>query len=199
MVAAGPSGFTDRYKGRIFQPTGSLQQVGSGGANTPGGGQINSSVACSTAGGVQLSTVANTELTLMSYVVPARTLDRLGRNILATAWGTFSTFNTGQKTARLYFGATALSVANSTTNTALQPWWLQLNIFAQSLQSTLAGVQTISGQSILSSAHGGCSLSTGAEIMGLNSTIKVTGISSSPTAASPGDVTVMALQVEGLN
>lgn len=194
-----PSGFIDRYKGKIWQPAGSLQQVGSGSATTPGGGQLNSTSAASTGGGAQLSTAGTSETTLMSYTLPPKTLDRLGRNLLITSYGTFSTFNAGAKTAKLYYGASAVSLQNSTTVTSLQSWWLQLSVFAQGAASTSAGTQSIVAQSILSSAHGGCSVSTGAEIQGLASTIKVTGISSSPTAASPGDVTALSLQVEGLN
>jgi hypothetical protein len=199
-----PSGFVDRYKGKGYQPSGWLQQVGAGGAVTPGGGQINSTSAASTSGGIQLSTIANVEATLLSYTVPAKTLDRLGRNLLVTAFGTFSTFNGGLKTARLYYGSQVVAIANGGTSTtaapsATVPWWLQMNIFAQTAFSTSAGVQAILTQNILSTVHGGCGLLTGSEITGLNSTIKVTGISSSPTAASPGDVTAYSLQVEGLN
>jgi hypothetical protein len=193
------SGLIDRYKGKGYQPSSWLQQVGGGGATTSGGGQVNSTGAASTSGGIPLSTAGTVETTLLSYVLPAKTLDRIGRNALITAFGTFSTANAGAKTARLYYGGTSISLQNSTTVTSLQPWWLQLNVFAQTAQSTVAGIQTVLAQNILSATHGGCSLSTGAEITGLNSTIKVTGISSSPTAATPGDVTAYSLQVEVLN
>lgn len=194
-----PSGFADRYKAKGFQPSGWLQQVGQGGASSPGGGQINSTSACSTAGGAQLSTAGTSETTLLSYTLPSRTLDRLGRNLLVTAWGTFSTFNTGAKTARLYFGSQVIALQNSTTVTTLQPWELQMNIWQNQPASTSASGQTILSQTILSSVHGGCSISTGSEPTFANSTIKVTGISSGPTAASPGDVIALGMQVEGLN
>lgn len=194
-----PSGFVDRYKGKLYQPSGCLQQIGSGGAASPGGGQINSTSAASTAGGAQLSTAGTVDTTLMSYVVPAKTLDRLGRNLYVTAWGTFSTFNAGAKTAKLFFGSQVVTLQNSTTVTTLQPWQLSMNIFANGVPSTSAAGQTIISQTILSSVHGGCAISTGSELTLQNSTIKVTGISSSPTAASPGDVTCLGLQVEGLN
>lgn len=194
-----PSGFQDRYKGKIFQPSGCLQQIGSGGAASPGGGQINSTSAASTAGGAQLSTAGTVETTLMSYVVPAKTLDRIGRNLLVTAFGTFSTFNQGAKTARLYFGAVVTALQNSTTATGLQPWWLQMSIFPNGTPSTSAAGQTIVSQSILSTVHGGCAVSTGAELTLQNSTVKVTGISSSPSSGNPGDVTCLSLQAEALN
>jgi hypothetical protein len=192
------SGFIDRFKGKIYTTSASPDQFGSGAAISYGGGQLNSTGSCSTAGGTKLSTAGTSETTLMSFSLPPKSLDRVGRNVVATAYGTFSTFNTGAKTAKLYFGASAVSVQNSTTVTALQSWWLQLDIFQASTGST-SGTQTIISQQILSSAHGGCSVSTGAEDVTALSTFKITGISSSPTAASPGDVTVLGFQVAGMN
>lgn len=192
------TGFVERFKGKTFEPSASIQQFGSGAAVNAGGGQLNSTGAAATAGGQKLSTAGTSETTLMSYTLPGKSLDRVGRNVLITAYGTFSTFNTGAKTAKLYFGSQSVSIQNSTTVTSIQSWWLQLNVFQTSTGST-SGSQSIISQQILSSAHGGCSVSTGSEDVTVNSTIKLTGISSSPTSGNAGDVTCLSLQVEGLN
>jgi len=193
-----PSGFVDRYKGKLWQPSGCLQQIGSGPAVSGGGGLINSTASCSTAGGTQLSTAGTTTSTLVSQTLPPRTLDRLGRQLLIYAWGTFSTFNAGAKTVALSFGAVSVSLQNSTTVTALQPWAIMMNVAQNQVGSTTGG-QSIFTQTMLSSVHGGVSVSTGAENVLALSTIKVTGISSSPTSGSPGDVTVLGLSIEALN
>jgi hypothetical protein len=198
------SGFMDRYKGKIYQPTGSLQQIGAGGAVTLGGGQLNTTSAIPASSlGVQLSSASTAETTLLSYILPARSLDRPGRNLFIAAYGTFSTSNNGQKTARLYFGSEVISIAPSTTAAlaSVTPWYLQLSVFAQSTMSSLA-VQTMVSQVITSTvagitAHQGVAIQTGNENTLLASTIKVTGTSSSPTVA--GDVTALSLQVEALN
>lgn len=198
-----PSGFIDRYKGKGFQPSGWLQQIGSGGAATPGGGQINSTATVTaSSGGALLSTAGTVETTLLSYALPARTLDRLGRNLFIAAYGVFSTGSAGTKTARLYYGSEAIAV--TTVNSSLatpgpgQPWYLQMSVFAQSAMSTANAIQTMVTQSILSSVHGGCSILTGNENTLANSTIKVTGISSSPSSGI-NDVVAYSLQIEGLN
>jgi hypothetical protein len=193
-----PSGFIERFKGKTFETSASLQQFGSGGAVNAGGGQINSTSAASPAGGAKLSTAGTVETALQTFTLPAKSLDRVGRNILITAFGTFSTFNAGAKTAKLYFGSQSVSLQNSTTITTLQPWWLQLSVFQTSTGST-SGTQSIVTQIISTGAHLGVTVSTGSEDVTVNSTIKLTGISSSPTAASPGDVTCLSMQVEGLN
>jgi hypothetical protein len=192
------TGFIDRFKGKIFTTSASPDQFGTGAAVSYGGGQLNSTGACSTAGGVSLSTGGTSETSLMSFTLPRKSLDRVGRNVMATAYGTFSTFNQGAKTAKLYFGSQSVSIQNSTTVTSLQSWWLNLDIFQSSTGST-SGSQTIVSQQILSSAHGGCLVSTGAEDVTIESTFKVTGISSSPSSGHVGDVTVLGFQVVGMN
>jgi hypothetical protein len=192
-----PSGFVDRYKGKGYQPSGWLQQVGSGGAVSPGGGQINSTGAASTSGGIAGSTAANTASTFsLNYVIPPKTLDRFGRNILINAWGTFSTANAGLKSASIVFGTvTGFTVFNSTTITTLQGWNASVSVTCNSTDG-LAAKQTIFGTGV-ASTHSGCTVSTGAENMLLASTIKVTGLSSAGSAG--GDVILLGLQVEGLN
>lgn len=191
-----PSGFIDRYKGKGYQPSGWLQQVGSGGAVTPGGGQINSTASVSTSGGVAGATAANTASTLISYVLPPKTLDRFGRNILINAWGTFSTANVGLKSASILFGTvTGFTVFNSTSVTSLQGWYASISVTCNSTDG-LAAKQSIYGQGV-ASTHSGCTVSTGTENQLLGSTIKVTGISSAGSAG--GDVIALGMQVEGLN
>jgi hypothetical protein len=190
-----PSGFVDRYKGKIYQATGSLQQVGSGGAVTLGGGQINSTSAASTSGGIASSGVT-TVSTVTSQTIPPKTLDRFGRNLLINAWGTFSTANAGAKTAAVMFGlSTGMIVVNSTTITTLQGWFASVSVTCNSTDA-LAAKQTIWGQGAGSSVHGGCQVSTGTENMLLASTVKILAQSSVGTA---GDVIVLGMQFEGLN
>lgn len=191
-----PSGFLDRYKGKIWQPSGSLQQVGSGGAVTGGGGQINSTSACSTAGGI-LSSAVTTVSTVGSQILPAKTLDRFGRNLLINAWGVFSTANAGVKTANLLFGSVTVGTITGSTGAAYstpQGWFMSASVSLNDLSSN-AAKQTIWGQSI-STSHTGITVSTGAENLLLNSTIKVTAQSS---AGAAGDITLLGIQLEALN
>lgn len=190
-----PSGFVDRYKGKGYQPSGWLQQVGGGGAVSPGGGQINSTAAASTSGGVGGSTTTSAS-TLATYLVPPKTLDRFGRNLLINAWGTFSTNNASLKSASIVFGTvTGFQVFNSTTVTTLQGWNAQLSVTCNSTDG-LAAKQTMYGTGV-ASTHSGCTVSTGTENMLLASTIKVTTLSTGSTGGV--DVIVLGMQVEGLN
>lgn len=189
-----PSGFVDRYKGKGFQPSGWLQQIGTGGANTSGGGQINSTASASTAGGIGSSGVTSIS-TVISQILPAKTLDRFGRNLLVNAWGTFSTANLGLKSASIVFGTvTGFTVFNSTSVTSLQGWFASLSV-TQTSTVGLANQQTIFGQGA-ASTHSGCTVSTGAENLLLNSTVKITAQSSAGTAS---DIIVLGMQMEGLN
>jgi hypothetical protein len=191
-----PSGFVDRYKGKIYQPTGALQQVGSGGAVTLGGGQINSTSAVSTSGGI-LSSGVTTVSTIALQTIPAKTLDRFGRNLLINAWGVFSTANAGVKSANLVFGSvTAFTITGSTAAafTTPQGWFMSASISCNSTDG-LAAKQSIWAQGA-STSHAGVTVSTGTENMLLNSTVKVTAQSSAGTA---GDITLLGIQIEGLN
>ena len=190
-----PSGFVDRYKGKLYQPSGCLQQIGSGSAATPGGGQINSTASASTSGGIGSSGVT-TVSTVTSQILQPKTLERFGRNLLINAWGTFSTANAGAKTAALMFGvSTGMIVANSTTVTTLQGWFTSVSVTCNSTDG-LAAKQTIWGQGAGSSIHAGCQVSTGTENLLLASTVKILAQSSAGTA---GDVIVLGLQMEALN
>lgn len=191
-----PSGFVDRYKGKGFQPSGWLQQVGAGGAVSGGGGQINSTASASTSGGVASPAVA-TVSTAISQILPAKTLERFGRNLLINAWGTFSTANAGLKTASIVFGSvTAMTVQNTTASQSTpQGWFASVSVTCNSTDA-LAAKQTIWGQGANTSTHAGALVSTGAENLLLNSTVKVVTQSSAGTA---GDIIVLGMQMEGMN
>lgn len=192
-----PSGFQDRYKGKIFQPSGSLQQIGGGGAATPGGGQINSTSAVSTSGGVA-SPAVTTISTAISQLLPAKTLDRFGRNLLINAWGTFSTASASLKQASILFGSvTAFTVQCSTGAAPSTPqgWSMSVSV-SQNSTVGLAAQQSIWGTGSNQSTHAGTQVSTGAENLLLNSSVKVLTQSS---AGAAGDIIVLGMQMEGLN
>lgn len=187
-----PTGFVDRAKGKGAVSSGWIQQFGGGSAFNAGGGQLNSTSAVSTAGGVSLST-SLVETTLLSYVLPANSLNRLGRNLLVTAYGQFSTTVANPRTAKLYFGSQVLPLSPSTAAAGGGPFMLQWNVF----QTSTGNTQSLLSQQILSSVHGGVSISTGAEAITAASTIKLTGTSTQASAV--GDIIGFSLQVEGLN
>lgn len=134
---------------------------------------------------------------MVTQIMPGKTLERFGRNLLVNAWGTFSTANAGLKTASLVFGSVTAMTVNGSTGAAFttpQGWFLSASITCNSTDG-LAAKQSIWAQGA-STSHAGITISTGAENLLLGSTIKVTAQSSAGTA---GDVIVLGMQMEGLN
>ena len=181
-------GFTDRIKGKAFMTSASLQQFGRGNAASGGGGQIYTTQAST---GIPLST-SLVETNLASYVLPANSLDQMGRSLLITAFGSFPGTANQIRSAKLYFGSKSISIAGSTTASAAQAFMLQWTV-----QKSGPSQQVLMSQVILSSLHGGMTISTANETDTVGSTIKLTGTSTG--ASAPGDVVLYNLQVQALN
>lgn len=181
-------GLTDRPKGRQLISSACLQQFGKGTALTPGGGQI-FTVQGST--GINLST-SLVESTMASYTLPPNSLDQSGRSLWITAFGNFPKTDNNPRTAKLYFGSKSISIAQSTTAGAAQSFCLQWTV-----QKSGPSQQVIMSNVILSSLHGGMTMSTSNETDTTGIVIKMTGLSTA--AAVPGDVVLYNLQVQALN
>lgn len=160
MVA---TGFMDRYKGKILCSAGSLGQFGKGGATFGFGGDI--SVQDSAAGFG--NTNDSTEDTLVTYSLPANSLDNTNRCLWIYAFGSLAN-NAHSKSVKLYFGAEIVSIlANVTPNIG---WALEFLVM-----KTGASTQVMSGQAVVGTTHGGCVTLTGAETDTAAIVIKVTG------------------------
>ena len=182
------AGFTDRVKGKQQVSSASVQQFGKGTAQTPGGGQIFSTQAST---GIQLANV-QTESTMATYSLPPNSLDAPGRNLWITAFGNFPRTDNNPRQAKLTFGSKSITIAQSTTAGAAQSWCLQYTVSKSSNNA-----QVLMTQVVLSSLHGGMTISTGNETDTAAIAIKVTGTSTA--AAAVGDVVLYNLQVQALN
>lgn len=145
-------------------------------------GQLN--VQLSHAGASTATTGAET--TIFSYVIPAKTLDVVGRGVSIQAWGN-ATFASGTAVVKLYFGSVGTSVGTlATTN----PWWSQIEIWKDAANS-----QSGIFQSTVSTTHQGTSVLTQTETDTSAITIKVTANQSAVANA----ILVFGFQVVGLN
>lgn len=181
-------GFVDRAKGKMFLNSASVQQFGKGTAASAGGGQIYTQQYST---GLALANV-QTESTMLKYVLPPNSLDIMGRSLLITAFGNFPSTNNAIHSGKLYFGAASISIGQSTTSSAAQAFMLQWTV-----QKSGPSQQVLMSQVIVSSVHGGLTVSTATEVDTLGSTIKFTGTSTAASAA--GDVVLYNLQVQALN
>jgi hypothetical protein len=182
------AGFTDRLKGKQQISSGSVQQFGKGTAQTPGGGQIFSTQAST---GINLANV-QTESTMATYTLPPNSLDVPGRNLWITAFGNFPLTDNKPRQAKLTFGSKSITIAQSTTGGVAQSWCLQYTI-SKSGPSQQVCMTSV----MLSSLHGGMTISTATETDTSPIAIKVTGTSTG--AAGVGEVVLYNLQVQALN
>lgn len=90
----------------------------------------------SNATAVASGTVQNTEYDLISYTLPANSLNALARGLEITAWGTTAA-NANAKTFKMYFGGTVICTATGNTANA-QPYFFRAFILR-----IAAGSQTI--------------------------------------------------------
>lgn len=179
------TGFTQRLKGKIFVPGGSLGQFGHGASSFGLSGNIYEYLANPGTGNGN----DTTEDTLGSFTLPPNSFDQAGRMLWLYAFGSFAN-NAHSKTAKLYFGALALSSGAITT--ANIGWALELLVC-----KTGAGTQIAQGQIINGTTHGGVTLPlAGSETDTAGILIKATG--QTGTAAA-GDVILNGLIVGAAN
>jgi hypothetical protein len=159
--------------------TGALHAMGTGTASAYPGGVISINT------GSQ-ATTGTSEETLMSFSLPASTLDSNGRGVRITAWGTTAA-NGNTKVIGLNFGATEIKGVTVSSNNLT--WRIEGLVF----RTGAATQEAISGMTIgttLSTA----AIATPSETLSGAVTIALKAI----TATSAGDVTCQGLLVEVL-
>lgn len=136
--------------------------------------------------GIAYSATTGSELTVVTYTLPAKTLDVSGRGIVITAWGS-ATFASGTCVVKMYFGSVGTSVGTlATTN----PWWGQINIWKAS-----SNKQTGYIQSTISTTHQGSTILNQTETDTSTITIKITANNSAVANAA----VINGFTIEGLN
>jgi len=179
------TGFVSRWKGKVMAVGASLCQFGAGAGQFGFSGNLSKQ---SSAAGVG-NGADSTEDVLFSYSLPPNSLDQVGRQVMIEAWGSFAN-NTHSKHAQLYFGSELVDSGANTTAGGIG-WYLLLIV-----TKTGPSTQTIVGQLIAGTVHGGCTVQSGAETDTSPITIKATGASGSSAA---GDILCNALTVTALN
>src|SRR5579871_1169434 len=130
-----------------------------------------------------------TEDTLFTYSLPANSLDANGRVLEIQAWGSFAN-NNHSKHARLYFGSEVIDSGANTTTGGIG-WFLSATVIR-----TGSKTQSISGQLIAGTTHGGCTTQAGAEDDTAAITIKATGQTGTSAA---NDILCNGFTVTALN
>jgi hypothetical protein len=155
-----------------------LQRIGRGGTLASGGGNV----ACfSSAAGVG-NGADTTEDVLFTAVIPANTLDIVGRQILLEAWGALSATN-AIKTIRMYFGALVYIAAQVTPAAVTAGDWsaqLLVTKTASNVQIAL-GTSDFSGAAVVRNVQ---RFTNGNAVDTAPITVKITGQSSVATANS---------------
>lgn len=132
------------------------------------------------------ATTGTSEETLMSFSLPANTLNTDGRGVRITAWGTHAT-NGNSKTVTLYFGGTTLRARTGTDNGIV---WRFDSLVFRTGAATQEGISEIS----YTGSAGTLQRSTPAETLSGAVTIAL----KATTASAIGDVTCEGLMVEVL-
>ena len=164
-----PSGFTQRFKGKlIVNGGGSLFGFGRGigAAMGPQGNLFKFA-------GAQGNGADTSEDVLSTFSLPANSLDVVGRALWLYAFGTMTA--TGTKTGRLYFGSELVSTGGIVATA--ESWALEMLVIKSG-----ASAQVISSQLVNGGTHGGVANQTGAETDTAAIAIKVTGQNSAATA-----------------
>lgn len=87
---------------------------------------------------------ATTEKDLLSYTLPASTLDAAGKGVHIQAWGA-TAVNINSKTVRLKFGASIIDSVVTTTSGAI--WSFDFKVFREA-----AAVERVTGQHLVNNA-----------------------------------------------
>ena len=101
------NGFIERWKGKVFIPTGSQAQFGKGSANAGENGNISVQTSTSVEPG---GTAA--DYVLATYSLPANSLDASGRTLAITAAGSFGA-GTGNKRVKIIWNPTTATVGST--------------------------------------------------------------------------------------
>lgn len=125
------------------------------------------------------------ETILMSYSVPANTLETTNQSIKITAWGSTAA-NANTKQVRIYFGATVICDTTAIAANA-KPWRLEATIAV----ATAAIMVTNSGGQFNGVIQPAATAQTGGQSFTIANLIKVTG-----TATANNDVTESGLLIE---
>jgi hypothetical protein len=139
------------------------------------------------------ATTGTSEETLMSFSLPASTLNVDGRGVRITAWGVTAA-NGNAKTYGLYFGATALTNAPGITDNNHR-WRIDAIVF-RTAAATQEGITTRSSST--SDSAGGGTTRNVRTTPGETLSGAVTIALKATTATSAGDVTCEGLLVEVL-
>lgn len=136
------------------------------------------------------TTAVITEEVLITYSLPANTLDANGKGVRVKVAGQTAA-NTNGKTIRLYFGSTVVMSNDITTAPNNQSWSFEADIFrtAATTQKSIANGRVASAQQTTTYTGAGETL-TGAVV------IKVTGQNGVATAS---DITAQIMSIEFLN
>jgi hypothetical protein len=127
---------------------------------------------------------------LMSYVLPANTLNVNGRAVRIRAWGKFAA-NTNSKTLKTYWGSTASTVIATTDNT-INGWSVEVIVVRVGANSQSKNVEASFGPAL--GAGGFVVTSAPSENETAALTIKFTG-----TGVADADITQWGMTVEVLN
>lgn len=158
---------------------------GSGSATFGLAGNISSQ---SSAAGVGNTNDTNEDL-LFTFSLPAASLDQAGRQLQIEAWGTFAN-NAHSKNVKLYFGSETVAITANVTTGGIG-WYLSALV-----TKTGSNTQSVVGQLIAGTTHGGVTVQAGAETDTAAITVKVTG--QTGTAAA-NDVLCNGMTVTALN
>jgi hypothetical protein len=180
----------DRPLGRSVISAGCRQRMGKGAALMAGGGNIFVGISAAGIG----NGADTTEDILFSVLIPAGTLDLVGRQFLIEAYGSVAA-TSATKNARIYFGSTSLTTAFVGTTTQAGIWSINALITkaGPNSQSAFIGLDYTIGSPAVPRVSTILSL-TESDTAGI--IIKVTGQSSVATANL---VTCNLLSVSGYN
>ena len=129
-----------------------------------------------------------TEDTLYTYALPANALSAVGKSVRVRVWGSTAA-NGDNKTAKLYFGATAFSSGAAAANA--KDWYLEALV-----TKTAANTQTACFNGTFNGTALATQVSAPAETDSAAITIKATGANGT---AAANDLTARCFIVEFLN
>lgn len=131
------------------------------------------------------SNASTTETDLMTYTMPAGTMNVNGQKVRITTWGTFAN-NANSKSVRVYFGSTLVGSRVGDVSANI-PWRVSV-IVVRSGAATQVGF----GENTNSGSGNALAVTSPTETLANALTLKVTGQS----ATAGGDVTALGMFIE---
>jgi hypothetical protein len=145
---------------------------------------------------VSLPGASTAENDLQTYALPAGQLATNGQALRIKAVGTFAIHGGTTRTARLYFGATAIGVASVGGTAGVQYWAIEAYVWRLTATTQIAQVIAPYGPTNANVTATESTQSTPSETLSSGITIKVTGQTGTAQAA---DVVSSVLMVEFLS